>query len=133
MSPTVDIKTVPAEGAAKDEFSKKLFDMGYFTQAAYYLDGWNDLEFEPYRPADWERKETFVFIVVEKAPPYAVAVYQTSPQAIEAGRRVNHERLGALMESQASGIWPGYLGTPQLIDIPPFAYRRRAMQDLAEA
>lgn len=127
----VDVKTTQDGCAGPAEFSKRLYEFGYFSQAAYYLDVWNDLEFHPNRPDDWERKEVFLFIVVEKSPPFAVAVYQLSENAIEAGRRVNHDRLMRLMECQETGIWPSYPESITPIDLPSFVYRKQVPNESA--
>lgn len=127
-----DVKTVPLECASKEEFAKKLYDDGYFTQAAYYLDGWNDLGSSPWRPEGWEPKEHFVFIVVEKKPPFAVQCFRVVPKAIEAGRRLNHERLAAIAHAQATNNWPGYPGGYNPIDIPGWAYKQFAREQFED-
>lgn len=109
----VDVKT--CMDASLEEFSKSILNYGYHTQAAYYLDIWNDSH-------EHDQRECFIFIAVEKEPPYLVSVYNLDARAIEAGRRLNHQRLMSYMDCKESGVWPGYPLTVQNIDLPRWAY-----------
>ena len=93
--------------------AKKLAD-GYATQAAYYLDLWNEA-------CPQDQREGFVFIAVERKAPYLVACYVVDPIDIAIGQRVNQERLAAYLESSRSNRWPGFSDGFQNISMPGWA------------
>lgn len=118
----VDFKTVAGNGdASPRRFAKIILDRGYDTQAAWYFDGWNDLEFSEIRPDFWELKAEFLFIVVEKEPPYAVATYLVDKADMQRGREKNWARLSGMVQAQVSGVWPGYAEEPVVIKLPNWA------------
>lgn len=102
-----DLKT--GDCAAPDAFAWSLADYRYHVQAAYYLDlcGLVGLE-----------KETFVFICVEKAPPYAVACYQLAPEDIEMGRAEYRRDLALYRHCVAENHWPAYGEGVELTALP---------------
>ncbi len=114
----VDIKTVQNEKADKDEFSRILYKQRYYTQAAYYLDLWNHLMGET------ERKELFVFVVVEKESPYLVATYFVDAKTIEVGREKNLSDLFTLHQCHRTKQWLGYIEEHRSIGIPSWDLRR---------
>jgi hypothetical protein len=56
----VDLKS--CEDASPEAFARTIFNYTYYIQAGFYLDGVSQVLAEPYR--------TFIFIAVEKTPPY---------------------------------------------------------------
>lgn len=106
-----DLKT--CEDASPEEFAKKLAD-GYATQAAYYLDLWNEA-----MPHD--QREGLVFIAVERKPPFLVACYVVDPIDIAIGRRLNQERLAAYLEACRENRWGGFSEGFQTISMPGWA------------
>lgn len=110
----VDIKT--CLDVSDDGFSKTMYEMGYYTQAAYYLDIWNDSH-----PLN-DQKECFCFIAVEKFPPYLSRCIVLRTEAIKRGREVNLRRMQAAMECYERGFWPGYAETFTALDIPGWAH-----------
>ena len=113
----VDIKTT--EDARPDAFSRTVFNMRYHVQAAYYLDIWNDSLPEGETP-----KASFVFIAVEKTPPFAVAVYDLAREAINAGRKEYIRLLQLYMECEEQGRWPAYNPDIQELNLPAWATRK---------
>lgn len=113
--PTVtDVKT--ARDASRRAFSRAIEQYGYSEQAAFYLDG-----LESISPFEGDRR--FIFIVAEKEPPYAVAVYELDIDAIEAGRRKYRAHLNQYAACLASGVWPGFGDGADLISMPAWAMR----------
>jgi hypothetical protein len=114
----VDIKT--GDDARPEAFSRKLAPEslggnGYARQAAYYMAMWNDLHDGGMKTKD------FVFIVVEKYPPYGIGVYHLMGDSIRRGN-LDWQRLCALyMECQETNNWPCYDTKIQRIDMPPWA------------
>jgi exodeoxyribonuclease VIII len=79
MTTIPDLKTTGLGGASFYKFRKAIFDWGYHRQAAYYLDLFG--------------ASFFMFIVVEKEPPYAVACYNLLPASLHKGRSDNERDL----------------------------------------
>jgi len=115
----VDIKTTT--DARRDQFGDTMYKLQYYVQAAYYLDIWNDLH--PAQP-----KEVFVFIAVEKKPPYAVNVLEVHQNAIAAGREQYMRDLNILMTCEETESWPAYGEDISGVDLPQYAYRKEAGQ-----
>ena len=113
----VDIKTT--EDARPESFSRTLFNMRYHVQAAYYLDIWNDS-----LPKGETPKESFVFIAVEKTPPFAVAVYDLARDAINAGRKEYIRLLQLYMDCEEQRHWPAYDPDIQELNLPAWATRK---------
>lgn len=59
----------------------------------------------------------FRFIVVEKSPPYAVAVYEIGPNLMSYAIEDFERAVKLYADCTASGDWPGYPQDPQVIDV----------------
>lgn len=105
-----DLKTVPYGGAKESEFTRDIFKWGYHFQGAFYKD-----LFEA---------SYFVFIVVEKEPPYAVACYNLSPEAVNYGRREYQAALEQVSTCAASNEWPSYSTGLNPITLPEWVLRK---------
>jgi exodeoxyribonuclease VIII len=114
----VDIKTTT--DARPDSFSRAIYDLQYYVQAAYYLDIWNDAHDEA------EHKTCFVFVAVEKKPPYAVNVFEVHPNALAAGREQYTRDLNILMTCEETDSWPAYGDDIKGLDLPQYVYRKEA-------
>lgn len=108
----VDVKTT--QDASREAFSKAIANYSYYKQAAYYLDGTKEIT---------GNDKNFVFIVVEKEPPYAVACYLIEDRAIEFGRSEYLKNLITYQESLSSQNWNGYSPLIEEIFMPEWAYR----------
>lgn len=104
----VDLKTT--ENASKDGFAKSIANFRYDVQAAFYLDG---IEL-----ATGKRPRGFVFVAIEKKPPFAVGVYVLDAETLDAARLVYQKDLQAYAACQQSGEWPGYGDKIQTINLP---------------
>lgn len=107
----VDLKSTL--DASQHEFSKTIQKLGYASQAAFYLDGASALV-----PA--ERR--YIIIAVEKVPPYAVAVYELEPDAIQEGRRRYRRWIDTWAEAKRTNVWPGYDSGLTSISLPGWAF-----------
>ena len=96
-STIVDVKS--ARDASPRGFATDAARFGYHCQAAWYLRGADALAPLPRR---------FVFVVVEKEPPHAVACYELDEPFLAAGRAECDRALVAYRNAQESGVWPGY-------------------------
>jgi len=111
-SMVADVKT--SKSAMRQSFSKDLYFYQYHQQAAMYLDGCDALAPHP-------RK--YVFIVIEKVPPYPVAVLELEQDAIDLGRDEYKKHLATYAECLASGHWPGYDDGISYVSLPTWAFR----------
>jgi hypothetical protein len=99
----VDVKTT--EDASPRGFQKSVANFRYHVQSAWYQ--------RPFAEA-----EQFLFIAVEKQPPFLVAVYAATPAMMAAGDRVAQRDLETLAQCRASNEWPGYSDEIQMLDLP---------------
>jgi exodeoxyribonuclease VIII len=108
----VDVKTTSA-GADYGTFSRQAASLNYHVSAAWYchLAGCNGLP-----PA------RFYWIAVETSAPYAVAVYEIHPDALDLGVRMMHDALGLIAQCEDEGVWPGYGAAVQALNLPARAY-----------
>lgn len=94
----VDLKT--AASAHPIGWSKALWQFGYFSRAAWYLDGWEC--------ATGRRPEDYWFAVVEKRPPHLTALHKLDEKDIEWGRIINRTAVATFTTCMSRGEWPGY-------------------------
>ncbi len=105
----IDLKTTIS--AEPDYFAKKAYwDYQYHISAAHYLTGMEKLR--------GVRAQGFIFVAVEKSPPYAVNVFEASEEFIRAGEEANRELYALFASCQASGNWPGYPAEPKKLMLP---------------
>jgi hypothetical protein len=102
----VDLKTTT--DASPKGFAKSVASFRYHVQAAHYLAaGFFD---------------QFIFIAVEKEPPYAVACYELDADALTEGQRLRDRDLQRIANCRAMAAWPGYGDELQTISLPGWAF-----------
>lgn len=111
----VDLKTT--DDASPSGFAKSVANYGYDIQAAWYLDCATAAGLEPF---------TFIFIVVEKDSPNAVAIYELDPASIEIGKSKYKKALEIYKECMANNQWPGYSLNIETISLPAWAMKEAA-------
>jgi len=104
----VDLKT--ARNGSPQGFKRAIGEYGYYRQAAFYLDGMSG--------ATGKNYDTFLFLVVEKTPPYAVACYRLDDQSIEIGRREYTQLLELYERCLQEDYWPSYTDVVVDISVP---------------
>lgn len=105
----VDLKT--CQDASPSAFASSVAKFGYHIQAAHYLAGLHGAE-------------RFVFIAVEKDPPYACAVYELDLEAMALGRTMRDNALDVIATCRAAELWPGYGDTNvQTLSLPSWALK----------
>ena len=72
---------------------------GYDFQSGMYTEGVS---------VDTGKEADFVFIAVEKQPPYAVNVLAADKYFVLRGKDLFREYLGKVAECEASGVWEQY-------------------------
>lgn len=95
----VDLKSTA--NASTDAFMREAVKYGYDLQAAMYCEGVK---------RSTGKAHGFVFIAIEKEPPYAVNILQADKLFLRRGYDVFRELIGIYHECRASGNWYGYLG-----------------------
>lgn len=101
----VDLKTTT--DASPAAFARAVVGFGYHLQAAHYLAGTGAAR--------------FVFLAVEKAPPYAVAVYELDAAALATGEQLRQEAMHVIRQCRQADHWPGYSDDCQTLSLPKWA------------
>jgi exodeoxyribonuclease VIII len=111
----VDLKSTV--DASPEGFASSVDKFGYDVQAAYNLDIANWLSLG---------REFFLFIAVEKEPPYAVAVYELDAESIGIGRSKYRRYLDLADHCFKTDEWPAYDPAIQRLSLPQWSIRREA-------
>lgn len=111
-----DLKTT--DDASPEGFAKSIANWRYDVQAAFYMDG--------IEQATGKRPKSFVFIAVEKKPPYGVGVYVLDSDSLELGRAQYQHDLRIYAECVRTGEWPGYGDKIQTISLPAWHANKNA-------
>jgi len=93
----VDLKS--CLDASPEAFAKAVHAHRYHVQKGHYCNGWAKCG-EPIKH--------FIFIAVEKAPPYAVAVYVLDIASEERGYTLLDRDMRSLFEAVKTNKWPSY-------------------------
>jgi hypothetical protein len=107
-----DLKSTANAGPSA--FAKTAAQFGYDLQAEFYSEGWNR--------AGGGEVEDFIFIVVERDPPFAHAIYQLDESARLRGRTIMQKALLTYQQCKAAGSWPGYPATISRLSFPQWVY-----------
>lgn len=111
-----DLKFVAPSHATPDGFSKAIENFGYHQSAALYADGIKAIY--GHYPTHW------VHVVVEKEPPYCVAIYELPGEDIERGRVLNRRAIDLFDRCLTRNEWPGYADEPLQVGLPIWARMR---------
>lgn len=107
----VDLKSTAS--AAPDEFNRSVWNYRYYVQAPWYLDIPRLLYGEA--PPD------FVFLAVEKKPPYAIGVYYLDADYMDRGRLHYRRDINAIAACRARNQWPDFALEIQPLSLPGWA------------
>jgi exodeoxyribonuclease VIII len=105
-----DLKS--AEKADLYHFAKDSANFRYHVQHAFYYDNLLTLG---------HKVEHFMFVVVEKKPPYAVIVYELDEESVEKGRELYTQDLKLYKECKEWDCWPAYSSQVQKLSLPRWA------------
>jgi exodeoxyribonuclease VIII len=97
MNFIVDLKST--EDASSEGFSKSSFKYRYHVQAPFYFDG---------AVANRMQPNGFIFIAVEKNPPYLANLFYMEDEVMDFGRSIYRSDLATYMECRQNNKWPGY-------------------------
>ena len=111
----LDLKS--SVNASPESFPRSIYDYGYDIQAAMDIDGWKALMGEA---------QPLTLVVVEKEPPYAVALYCFEPDDdwVKIGRQRYREILAKIQLGERTGEWPGYGDDPMFPEVPEWIHKR---------
>lgn len=107
----VDYKT--SSSADPDGWDDAVARFDYHMQASHYSDGVRALSL------NLGDGVTFLHVVQEVEPPYLVTVSALDPDYLEIGARRMARAREMFRDCTASGIWPGYAGTDDIITTSP--------------
>lgn len=93
-----DLKTA-ADGCPK-AFSRAVAANGYAQSAALYLEGIKEVFGDD--PSHW------LHVVIEKAEPYVVSLYELPAEDIGRGRYLNRRAIRKFADCLSQDRWPGY-------------------------
>lgn len=108
-----DLKTTG--DASAFTWAKRVADMGYHAQEAWYTDGW--------QAAGGGGVDGFVFIVIEDELPHLSVAYELTPQAVQEGRLAMRKALLEYQKCRNEKAFPGYSSVVQELDLPGWAYK----------
>lgn len=107
----VDLKTT--EDASPGGFGKSAANFRYPVQTAWYnrvLDC-----------AFGEHPENWVFLAVEKQPPYAIGIYFMEPDVVARASIAAQRDFESIVKHRRSGEWPDYGIDPQPLLLPAWS------------
>lgn len=93
----IDLKTT--KDASYRDFQSSAYKNGYFLQAGMMYEAMKSIG---------QPLEKFVFIAVEKTPPFAVAIYILDDYAIECGLQEFDRLMGLLCQCESNNKWQDY-------------------------
>lgn len=106
----VDLKT--CADASPLGFRKSVSNFRYHVQDAHYRRGF---------AAVGKQVASFVFVAIEKRPPYAIGIYTLNEDALQRGEQHVRANMQTLAECMKSGEWPGYDPGIQTLELPPWS------------
>jgi len=122
MTTIVGLKT--ARDCRDFIFASQAAKLGYHLQWSFYYDGHRKLT---------RRDAKVVEIVVESAPPFAVATFVITTDIIEQGRAEYRELLVKLADCLDRNTWPGPVEGEQRLVLPRWVFAAEDDGDVVEA
>jgi hypothetical protein len=107
-----DLKTTVDAAPDVDGFGKQAANLDYPVQEAFYRAAVRSLGMPD---------PMFVFVCVEKSPPYLVSVVRLDAEARAYGERQMRRAVEIYRDCTESGIWPGLGNTIQQLKLPRWA------------
>nr|WP_269450640.1 PD-(D/E)XK nuclease-like domain-containing protein [Photobacterium profundum] len=102
----VDLKST--EDASEAGFARSVAKYRYFVQHAFYSES--------------VKANRFIFVAVEKTPPYAVSCYELDDLAIAAGKLLALQDMASIKSARESGNWRSYVEGTKRLSLPPYAF-----------
>ncbi len=108
----LDVKTT--DDCGRLNFARSIARYGYARQAAYYAMGASYVTAQDI--------DDFIFLAIEKDPPYEFAIYRLDYGSLEKGRTEIFEALVKFKQCRDDGVWPGYPRKVEDIALPNWAF-----------
>ncbi len=105
----VDLKTT--EDASAEGFSKSFMSYGYWMQAAHYISICRQAGIPI---------EKFIFIAVEKSPPYCTALYELDASSLEKAFAIRQRLMENLSSCIAANDFPAHAKGVTSLNLPPW-------------
>lgn len=115
----IDLKSTM--DASEKGFTSSVKQFGYAFQACWYLEGLRKIGYNP---------KQFIFVCVEKKPPYATATYTLSSYDIARHREPMRRACKIWATCFSSGVWPAYEDGVKTLELSK-NYNRLSMMDIA--
>lgn len=115
----LDLKS--CQRASETAFKRDAAKYGHDVQAAMALDG--------LRACGMDVPEAFLFVCVEKTPPYVSGCYWLDPRSIERGREKYKAALARWRAAEDVGEFPGWTPESRVVEIPERRYAQE-IQDV---
>jgi len=106
----IDVKSTV--DASDKGFARSAFKFRYHVQSPFYFDGMR---------ANGKDPKVFIFIAVEKEPPYLVNVVMYESNEMEMGRSIYQEDLQTYKTCLETDTWPGYGTEIKALELPGFS------------
>lgn len=113
MGPGVVVDLKSTRDASYEVFRRQLHNLRYHIQCAHYLEGG--------RVTGLYRPDAFVFIAVEKEPPYELAVYTAGDSIKGIGDQWRSNAMKLYSKCRRVDQWPGYERKARTMELPPYA------------
>ena len=111
----VDVKST--DDASEDGFGKSAAKFRYHLQPPWYQD--------VLRQEYGEAPPYWVFLAIEKKPPYKIGLYYPTAEDIQLGHAMARRDFKKILECKASGRWPDYATEVRPLKLPGW-YKRKA-------
>ncbi len=67
------------------------------------------------------RSDSFIFLVIEKDPPYEIAVYPSGTSVLGVGDQWRSKAMSIYANCKKKHYWPGYNHEAKVIELPKWA------------
>lgn len=115
----VDLKST--QDAREEFFWREVKKRYYDLQVAHYLSG--------ARETGIGNSEAFVFIAIEKTPPYEIAVYPVGPSILAFGDRLRTKAMRVYAKCKRENKWPGYNPDARVLEYPDWVMSNELYED----
>lgn len=112
IAAVIDLKTTV--DASPEGFAKQVANLGYHIQEAFY---------RRCMELDGHEVDRFVFVAVEKEPPFATGVYELDWRSIDEGKAAVQYGLELISKAQKAGDFGTGYGDLKTLQIPSWAFR----------
>lgn len=109
----IDVKTT--RNAAPVEFAKDCANFGYDISVPWYLDVLDALY--------GEMPQHFIFVALEKEPPYAIGIYFAQPHDIQRARVAARRNFLRIVNAKRTNYWPDYAEEVRPLEMPGWVKR----------